>query len=722
MGGARWTVPAADFDRTACRFDPAVFTKLSEASRREVTLDAYAASETHALAPVWYAADEFLQHDCSGHHVWLDAPTGVAKQYLQHYLHCKEKAPATTSAVVVVARNQERKQLAHLLNGMQLLRTYSKGIKLYNAVSGNTPQPGIPEPVEIWYDPPAKLAAGRLVEGSQTPIVTVASDSVQAMRFAGEISGCKTQVYVDSGATHSFVAAHIVERAGLAVTPVARTVALADGKPVRMQGICRARLQIGKVVDTCQFYVLGLDSAYDVLLGQDWLKRKADVLDFGRMTVIIRNSPVVLEATKADVAPQPGGGEKASGIPLSAARVQKLVRRKSTQLLVVRLTKLDEADARCATVSVSQPEDTTLISRKKLQSILDRYKVVFSELPAGVIKRPGLPEMTIDFEPGKQPPRGYQYRLSRPGKEELQRQLKIALEKGWIEPSTAPFGAPVLFPKKKNGSLRMCIGYRAVNRITQRQSWPLPRIDDLLDLASGYWQIPLKAEHKPRSTFLCPQGAYQWTVMPFGLANAPSVFARTMHTVFADMIGKFVLVYLDDILIYSKTPEEHEKHLELVLERLKQHQFYAQESKCTFFEPQCEFLGHIVSAEGISVDPRKVKVVQDWPVPTNVEQLHRFLGLANYFRRFIHAYSTIARPLHDLTHKKTEWQWTDQHQAAFAMQKERLVYAPVLKAPDFSNPRGFQIIADASDYCIGAILLQDDHPIAFESRKLTMHS
>lgn len=262
-----------------------------------------------------------------------------------------------------------------------------------------------------------------------------------------------------------------------------------------------------------------------------------------------------------------------------------------------------------------------MICDAKLQKILDKYKVVFSELPAGVINRLGLPEMTIDFEADKQPPRGFQYRLSRPKKEELARQLKLALEKGWVEPSSAPFGAHVLFAKKKNGGLRMCIDYRAVNRITHRQNWPLPRIDDLLDmlngasvftgldLASGYWQIPLKEEHKYRSTFLCPQGAYQWTFMPFGLANAPGMFAKTMHTIFSDMIGKFVLVYLDDILIFSRTPEQHQKHLELVLKRLKKHQFYAQKPKCTFAVSKCEFLGHIVSGEGISVDPRKVKVV-----------------------------------------------------------------------------------------------------------------
>eukprot|EP00878_Enallax_costatus_P001624 GHUV01001775.1.p1 GENE.GHUV01001775.1~~GHUV01001775.1.p1 ORF type:complete len:1469 (+),score=368.37 GHUV01001775.1:420-4826(+) len=732
-GRARWTVPAAEFKRAACRFDPVAFAAIQKLSEREVTLDACANSESHALAAAYSTAAQFEKYDCTGHHVWLDAPPGATVKLLEHYLQCKAKSPATTSAVVVVPKDAQYKQVTPLLHGMRLLKTYSRGVRLYNAVSGSTPQPGIPHAVQVWYDPPAMLAAGRLLQDSQSA-VTIASDSVNAMRFIGDLAGCKVQVHADTEATHSFVAAHVVERAGLAVTPAARTVALADGRTVRVQGLCRARLHVGKVADNCQFYVLPLDSAYDVLLGQDWLKRKAAILDFGKMTVSIRISPITIETTTKPIAPQPGGGEtprvKDEDIRISALQLKRMSRKKGTEMFLVVLKRVDEADAKCAALNASASEEEPLIADSKLQKLLDKYKVVFSELPAGVIHRPGLPEMTIDFEEGKQPPKGFQYRLSKPEKDELQRQLTLALEKGWVEPSSAPFGAPVLFAKKKNGGLRMCIDYRAVNRITQVIN-PLPRIDDLLDmlngatvfsgldLASGYWQIPLKEEHRYRSTFLCPQGAYQWKVMPFGLANAPGVFARTMHTVFSDMIGKFVLVYLDDILIFSKTPEEHEQHLELVLERLKQHQFYAQRPKCTFFVRSCEFLGHIVSGEGISVDPRKVKIVQDWPVPTDASQVMSFLGLANFFRRFIHAYSSIAKPLHELTHKNAVWKWTSQHQAAFHMLKEKLVTAPVLKAPDFSNPRGFQIIADASDYCIGAILLQDDHPIAFESKKLS---
>jgi hypothetical protein len=208
-------------------------------------------------------------------------------------------------------------------------------------------------------------------------------------------------------------------------------------------------------------------------------------------------------------------------------------------------------------------------------------------------------------------------------------------------------------------------------------SYPLPRIDDLLDslngacvfsgldLAAGYWQIPIKDEDRHKTAFRTPMGLYEWNVMPFGLTNAPAVFARTMQTIFQDILGKFVLVYLDDILIFSKNPEEHEKHLEMVLQRLEQHKFYAQLKKCHFALPEIEFLGHMVSKEGICVDPRKVKIVQEWPKPANLSDLRSFLGLSNYFRRFVHAYSTIARPLHALTRKDVPWQWTVTCDKAF---------------------------------------------------------
>jgi transposase InsO family protein len=591
--------------------------------------------------------------------------------------------------------------------------------------------------VRVYYDAPVVLASGTLAPlaaaDATTPVVTVQCAESGAMRFAGQLSGVAARVHVDTGASHSFVAAHFVERAGLAVSPATRAVALADGQQVQATGLCRARLQLGALRDTVLFLVLPLNSTYDVLLGADWLQRHAARIDYGARTLMLRAAGDARQSLPAVDDSALGGGETADAVEcLSALQLKRLARKRGTHVFVVMVKPVSETpppagDVCCAALSADT--GTTLIAPERLQRILEKYKGVFAELPSGVIRRPNLPEMGIDLQPGAKPPVGCQYRLTQTERQELQKQLTSALEKGWVEPSSSPFGAPVLFVRKKDGRMRMCVDYRALNSLTVKNRYPLPRIDDLmdqlngaacfsgLDLASGYWQIPIRAEDRHKTAFRTPMGLYQWKVMPFGLTNAPAVFSQTMQQVFADMIGQFVLVYLDDILIFSKTPAEHERHLDMVLQRLAQHRFYAQLPKCHFALPEVEFLGHLVSAEGIKVDPRKVRIVADWPTPSNVSELRSFLGLSNYFRRFVHAYSTIARPLHDLTRKETAWQWTEACQTAFERLKAKLTAAPVLAAPDFTKP--FEVIADASAYALGAILLQDGRPIAFESRKLT---
>jgi hypothetical protein len=233
----------------------------------------------------------------------------------------------------------------------------------------------------------------------------------------------------------------------------------------------------------------------------------------------------------------------------------------------------------------------------------------------------------------------------------MQRQIEELLQKGWVEPSTSPYGAPILFVGKKDGGLRMCIDYRALNKLTVKNRYPLPRIDDLfdqlrgaqyfssIDLAQGYHQIRIPPEDVPKTAFRTPIGHFQFKVLCFGLTNAPATFQQVMNQIFRHQVGKFVLVYLDDILIFSKTREEHLQHLDAVLQVLKQHQFYARLHKCFFLQREIEYLGHIVGNGGIKPDPRKAKAVNDRPVPTNLHELRQFPGLANYFRKYMAGYS-----------------------------------------------------------------------------------
>jgi hypothetical protein len=235
--------------------------------------------------------------------------------------------------------------------------------------------------------------------------------------------------------------------------------------------------------------------------------------------------------------------------------------------------------------------------------------------------------------------------------DELKKQLEELLEQGFIRPSVSPYGAPILFVRKKDGSLRMCVDYRALNKITIKNKYPLPRIDELLDrlhgakffskldLMSGYHQVRIKDQDVFKTAFRTRYGHYEFRVLPFGLTNAPATFMRLMNDIFRPLLDKYVIIYLDDILIYSKTKEEHESHLKTVLDILRRHQLYAKLSKCDLFKTSVEFLGHVLSSDGIRPDPRKVDAVSSWPKPTSITELRSFLGLANFYRKFMKDYA-----------------------------------------------------------------------------------
>jgi len=339
----------------------------------------------------------------------------------------------------------------------------------------------------------------------------------------------------------------------------------------------------------------------------------------------------------------------------------------------------------------------------------------------------------IDLVPGAEPPFRPIYRLTYQEMNELKNQLTELLKKGFIRPSVSPYGAPVLFVHKKEGTLRLCVDYRALNKITIKNRYPLPRVEDLtdrltgakyftkIDLYSGYHQVRIREEDVPKTAFRTRYGHFEFLVLPFGLTNAPATFMTLMNDIFREFLDKFVVVYLDDILVYSKTKEEHYKHLHQVLNTLRKHKLYAKISKCELFQTKVEYLGHYISDQGISVDERKVVAIKNWNIPTNLTELRSFLGLANYYRKFVLNYSTIASPLTQLLHKDQPYVWGELQQVAFNEIKERLTSTPVLLIPNPELP--FTVTTDASDLAIGAVLSQNqgkgDQPIAYESRKLT---
>ncbi|GJZ48224.1 putative reverse transcriptase domain-containing protein [Tanacetum coccineum] len=349
---------------------------------------------------------------------------------------------------------------------------------------------------------------------------------------------------------------------------------------------------------------------------------------------------------------------------------------------------------------------------------------------------PGLPptrqvEFQIDLIPGAAPVARAPYRLTPSEMKELSEQLKELSDKGFIRPSSSPWGAPVLFVKKKDGSFRMCIDYRELNKLTVKNRYPLPRIDDLfdqlqgssvyskIDLRSGYHQLRVREEDIPKTAFRTHYGHYEFQVMPFGLTNAPAVFMDLMNRVCKPYLDKFVIVFIDDILIYSKNKQEHEEHLKLILELLKKEELYAKFSKCEFWIPKVQFLGHVIDSQGIHVDPAKIESIKDWASPKSPTEIRQFLGLAGYYRRFIEGFSKIAKPMTKLTQKKVKFEWGDKQETAFQLLKQKLYSAPILALPKGSED--FIVYCDALIKGFGVVLMQREKVIAYASRQLKIH-
>ena len=372
----------------------------------------------------------------------------------------------------------------------------------------------------------------------------------------------------------------------------------------------------------------------------------------------------------------------------------------------------------------------------KLEDVPECYRDlsdVFSKIRADKLPPHRLTDCKIVLQKDATLHYGPIYPLSEEESEVLKEYIKENLKKGFIRPSESPAGYPVLFQKKKDGTLRPCIDYKKLNAVTIRNSYPIPLIADIiervrgakyftkLDLRSAYNLIRIREGDEYKTAFRTKYGHYEYLVMPFGLRNAPATFQSFINSVLRPYLEDFVILYLDDILIYSKSLKEHIHHVRKVLKTLLDNNLYAKLKKCEFHQSSVEFLGHVLSGDGISTDPKKIESVKNWPTPTCVKDVQRFVGLCNYYRRFVENFAMIAKPLHNLTKKNNQFIWDEKCNNAFLELKRRLTSSPILIFPDPQKP--FIVECDASNYAIGAILSQKDdsgklHPVAYHSRSL----
>ncbi|GJS65500.1 putative nucleotidyltransferase, ribonuclease H [Tanacetum coccineum] len=514
------------------------------------------------------------------------------------------------------------------------------------------------------------------------------------------------RVLFDSGADRSFISLSLASMLNIPSITVDTfyNIEMADGNLVSTNTVIKGcTLTLLNQPFEIDLMPIKLGS-FDVVIGMDWLsKYRAKILC----------------------------DEKVVHIPIDGETLIIRGDRSKTRLNLISCIKTERYISRGCQVFMIQVMEKKS-DEKKLEDIpvVKEFPDVFPE------DLPGIPpvrqvEFQIDLIPGAAPVARTPYRLAPSEMQELSNQLQELTDRGFIRPSTSPWGAPVLFVKKKDGSFRMCIDYRELNKLTIKNRYPLPRIDDLfdqlqgssvyskIDLRSGYHQLRVREEDIPKTAFRTRYGHYEFQVMPFGLTNAPAVFMDLMNRVCKPYLDKFVIVFIDDILIYSRNEEEHANHLRIILELLRKEKLYAKFSKCDFWIHIVQFLGHLIDSQGLHVDPAKIEAVKNWTSPTTPTEVRQFLGLAGYYRRFIEGFSKIAKPLTKLTQKNKSYIWGEEQESAFQLLKQKLCEAPILALPEGND--NFVVYCDASLQGLGAVLMQREKVIAYASRQLKPH-
>lgn len=498
------------------------------------------------------------------------------------------------------------------------------------------------------------------------------SDGTTTMRIFGACNQQTLHILIDSGSTISFIGAGVAKRLNCKLTPA---------KPLLVKVANGQQMRSDKRVDSftwnmhehqfCHTFRLLDTDCCDLILGGDWLKSCTPIeLDYDHMVITVNL-----------------GGERVKLQALTTDLSCKLISNVGLHHLLHLTTDVEECYlVSCCTVQEEVPSD--------LHSLLTAYQDIFDE-PKGLPPPRGV-EHQILLKPRSMPKQQFPYRTSHAHKEKIERIVQELLDSGFIQNSRSPFASSVILVKKKDGMWRLCVDYRYLNDLTVKHNYPIPIIDELLDelygakffskidLRSGYFQILMDHNHRHLTAFRTHNGHYEFLVMPFGLCNAPATFQSLMNQIFREYLRKSVLVFFYDILVYSLSWTLHLQHLESVLKILREQSLYAKRSKCHFGQTKVEYLGHIISGDGIATDPNKISSMLSWPKPRTLKQLRGFLGLKGYYRKFVKGYGAISSPLTSLL-KKDNFHWTAEADDAFQKLKNAMSTAPVLGLPDFTK-------------------------------------
>jgi hypothetical protein len=543
--------------------------------------------------------------------------------------------------------------------------------------------------------------------------------SPQTLKFKGLLHGLTVTVLVDTGSTHNILQPRIASHLHIPTKSIPNfSVMVGNGSHLECTGHCPdVPINIQNNLFHISFYLLPIEGA-DVVLGMEWLRTLGPLAaDFSIPKISFKHND-----TDITIA----GDPKTLPTLSTDHHLCHLVQTNSIasiHLLTFQPTNTPEL----TTVNKDKESFNTLLSTlpTKIQNILKLYPTIFQP-PHGLPPQRSH-DHQIPLQPNTTPINIKPYRYPHSQKEAMTTIIKDMLKDGIIKPSTSPYSSPVLLVRKKDGTWRFCVDYRALNAVTVRDRFPIPTIDELfdelgsasiftkIDLRSGYHQIRVVQEDTHKTAFRTFDGHYEFLVMPFGLTNAPSTFQSAMNDLLRPYLRQFVLVFFDDILIYSRCLTDHLHHLRLILELLSTNKFFAKFSKCAFAVEKVDYLGHIISSNGVTPDPDKIQAILDWPVPRSLTTLRGFLGLTGFYRRYVRHYASLAASLTDLL-RSTNFVWSTDTELAFTTLKKKMTETPVLVLPDFSKL--FVVETDASTVAIRAVLSQEGHPLAFFSKKM----